>query len=94
MASISGYIKTRLKLVVNREKNQVARSYRVKFLGFIIVGETIAIAHKALQGAMSNTRAVTKAYPNGWFIAVQGQATRSDRELAHWFDVDRWIRLA
>ncbi|MEA3644185.1 MAG: reverse transcriptase domain-containing protein, partial [Lamprobacter sp.] len=188
MASISGYLETRLKLRVNREKSQVARSDRVKFLGFTIVGETIAIAHKALQGAMakvkeltprgthlrleesierinswyvgwssyfalthypaqlhkieahvrrrlrarlidqqktqrnlyrkltkrgvprrqaaaavyshrgrwalSNIRAVTKAYPNGWFIAVQGQAIRSDRKLAHWFDVDRWIRLA
>lgn len=187
MASISGYIETRLKLVVNREKSQVARSDRVKFLGFTIVGGTIAIAHKALQGAMakvkeltprgthlrledsierinrwyvgwssyfaltnypaqlrkieahvrrrlrsrlidqqksqrnlyrkltkrgvprrqaaaavyshrgrwalSNTRAVTKAYPNGWFIAVMGQAIRSDRKLPHWFDVDRWIRL-
>ncbi len=188
MASVGGYIETRLKLVVNREKSQVARSDRVKFLGFTIVGETIAIAHKALQGAMvkvkeltprgthlrleesverinrwyvgwasyfaltnypaqlhkieahirrrlrsrlvdqqknrrnlsrkltqrgvprrqaaaavfshrgrwalSNTRAVTKAYPNGWFIAVMGQAIRSDRKLPHWFDVERWIRLA
>jgi RNA-directed DNA polymerase len=188
MASISGYIETRLKLVVNREKSQVARSDRVKFLGFTIVGETIAIAHKALQAAMvkvkeltprgthlrledsierinswyvgwssyfalthypaqlhkieahvrrrlrarlidqqknqrnlyrkltkrgvprrqaaaavyshrgrwalSNIRAVTKAYPNGWFIAVLGQAIRSDSKLPHWFDVDRWIRLA
>jgi group II intron reverse transcriptase/maturase len=188
MANISGYIETRLKLRVNREKSQVARSDRVKFLGFTIVGETIAIAHKALQGAMakvkeltprgthlrledsierinswyvgwssyfalthypaqlhkieahirrrlrarlidqqknqrnlyrkltkrgvprhqaaaavyshrgrwalSNIRAVTKAYPNGWFIAVLGQAIRSDSKLPHWFDVDRWIRLA
>jgi hypothetical protein len=42
---------------------------------------------------LSNTRAVTKAYLNGWFIAVMGQAIRSDRKLPHWFDVDRWIRL-
>jgi RNA-directed DNA polymerase len=188
MASISGYIETRLRLVVNREKSQVARSDRVKFLGFTIVGETVAIAHKALQRAMdkvkeltprgthlrleesierinswyvgwasyfaltnypaqlrkieahirrrlrsrlidqqknqrnlyrkltkrgvprrqaaaavfshrgrwalSNTRAVNKAYPNDWFIAVLGQATRSDKTLPHWFDVERWIRLA
>jgi RNA-directed DNA polymerase len=33
MTSIGGYIETRLKLVVNREKSQVARSDRVKFLG-------------------------------------------------------------
>jgi group II intron reverse transcriptase/maturase len=187
MTSIGGYIETRLKLVVNREKSHVARSDRVKFLGFTIVGATIAIAHKALQGAMakvkeltprgthlrledsierinswyvgwssyfaltnypaqlrkieahirrrlrsrlvdqqksqrnlyrklttrgvprrqaaaavyshrgrwalSNTRAVTKAYPNGWFTSVMGQVTRSSRQLPHWYDVDRWIRL-
>ncbi|MGB5833423.1 MAG: group II intron reverse transcriptase/maturase [Thiohalocapsa sp.] len=187
MAGISEYSETRLKLVVNREKSQVARSDRVKFLGFTIVGETIAIAHKALQRAMdkvkeltprgthlrledsierinswyvgwasyfaltnypaqlrkieahirrrlrarlidqqknqrnlyrkltkrgvprrqaaaavyshrgrwalSHTRALTKAYPNDWFIAVLGQATRSDKTLPHWIDVDRWIRL-
>jgi hypothetical protein len=44
--------------------------------------------------ALSNTRAVTKAYPNGWFIGVMGQAIRSNEQRAHWFDVDRWIRLA
>ncbi len=33
MVSIGGYIEKRLKLVVNREKSQVARSDRVKFLG-------------------------------------------------------------
>ncbi len=187
MVSIGEYIETRLKLVVNREKSQVARSDRVKFLGFTMVDDTIAIAHKTLQRAMdkvkeltprgthlrledsierinrwyvgwasyfaltnypaplrkieahvrrrlrsrlvdqqksqrnltrkliargvprrqaattvyshrgrwalSNTLAVTKAYPNDWFTAVMGQAIRSDRKLRHWFDVARWIRL-
>ena len=187
MRSVGGYIEKRLKLVVNREKSQVARSDRVKFLGLTIVGATIAISRKALQGAMvkvkeltprgthltletsleringwytgwssyfaltyypaqlhkieahirrrlrsrlvdqqksrrnlfnklvkrgvprrqaagavfshqgrwalSNTRAVTKAYPNGWFIGEMGQVIRSDKQLPHWFDVDRWIRL-
>jgi RNA-directed DNA polymerase len=188
MAGVSGFIEKRLKLVVNREKSQVARSDRVKFLGFTIVGDTIAISRKALQGAMSkvkeltprgthlrldqsmqrinswyvgwsgyfaltnypaqlrkieahirrrlrarlvdqqksrrnlfrqlvrrgvprpqaaaaayshrgrwatsNTRGVNKAYPNDWFIAVVGQAIRSEQKLPHWFGVDRWIRLA
>ena len=187
MASVSGYIEKRLKLVVNREKSQVARSDRVKFLGMTIVGDTIAISHKALQGAMakvkeltprgthltleasierinswyvgwssyfaltyypaqlkkieahirrrlrsrlvdqqksrrnlfrklvkrgvprrqaakavfsnqgrwalSNTFAVTRAYPVGWFTGEMGQAIRSNRQLPHWFEVDRWIRL-
>jgi len=43
---------------------------------------------------LSNARAVTRAYPNSWFINVKGQEIRSDRKLAHWFDVSQWIRLA
>lgn len=187
MESISGYIEKRLKLVVNQEKSQVARSDRVKFLGMTIVGKTIAISHKALQTAMakvkeltprgthltlektleeinswyvgwagyfemtyypaqlkkieahirrrlrsrlvdqqkskrnlyrklvkrgvartqaaktvfsnhkrwklSNTFAVNKAYPVGWFIGEMGQAIRSDRQLAHWFELHQWVRL-
>jgi RNA-directed DNA polymerase len=187
MARIGGYIEKRLKLVVNREKSQVARSDRVKFLGMTIVGGTIAISHKALQAAMakvkeltprgthltletsierinswyvgwsgyfamtsypaqlhkieahirrrlrsrlvdqqksrrnlfrklikrgvprrqaaravfsnkgrwalSNTFAVTRAYPVGWFVGEMGQAIRSHKQLPHWFDVDRCIRL-
>jgi RNA-directed DNA polymerase len=188
MASISGYIEKRLKLVVNQEKSQTARSDRVKFLGMTIVGNTIAISRKALQRAMdkvkeltprgthqsleaaikeinqwyvgwssyfamtyypaqlkkieahvrrrlrarlvdqqktrrnlyrklvkrgiprsqaaktayshkarwalSNTRAVNKAYSPGWFMGEMGQVIRSDKQLPHWFDVRQWIRLA
>jgi len=43
---------------------------------------------------LSNTRAVTRAYPNSWFINLKGQEIRSDRKLAHWFEVSQWIRLA
>jgi RNA-directed DNA polymerase len=42
---------------------------------------------------LSNARAVTRAYPNSWFINLKGQEIRSDRKLAHWFDVSQWIRL-
>jgi group II intron reverse transcriptase/maturase len=43
---------------------------------------------------LSNTRAVTRAYPNSWFINLKGQEIRSDRKLAHWFEVSQWICLA
>ena len=43
---------------------------------------------------LSNARAVTRAYPNSWFINLKGQEIRSDRKLAHWFEVSQWIRLA
>ncbi|WP_419612369.1 group II intron reverse transcriptase/maturase [Thiolapillus sp.] len=188
MEKVSQFIEKKLKLKVNREKSQVAKSDQVKFLGFTVVNGTIAIAHKALQTAMdkvkamtprgthqtlsttldeinqwyvgwsnyysltyypsqlrkieahirrrlrsrlvhqqkrkkhlyrklvkrgvprkqaakavfandkrwslSNARAVTRAYPNSWFINLVGQEIRSDRKLEHWFDVSQWIRLA
>ena len=188
MEKVSQFIEKKLKLKVNQEKSQVAKSDAVKFLGFTVVKGTIAIAHKALQTAMSkiealtprgthktldtsldeinqwyvgwsnyysltyypsqlkkieahirrrlrsrivdqqkrkqhlyrklvkrgvprkqaskavfsnnkrwqlsNARAVTRAYPNSWFINLKGQEIRSDRKLEHWFEVSQWIRLA
>ncbi len=187
MEKVSQFIEKKLKLKVNQEKSQVAKSDAVKFLGFTVVNGSIAIAHKALQTAMSkiealtprgtyktletsleeinqwyvgwsnyysltcypsqlkkieahirrrlrsrlvdqqkrkqhlyrklvkrgvpqkqaskavfsnnkrwqlsNTRAVTRAYPNSWFINLKGQEIRSERKLAHWFEVSQWIRL-
>jgi RNA-directed DNA polymerase len=59
METISQFIEGKLKLKVNREKSQVARSERVKFLGFTIVDGTIAIARKALKTAMVKVKALT-----------------------------------
>jgi len=44
--------------------------------------------------ALSSVRAITRAYPNSWFINLKGQEIRSDHKLAHWVDVSQWIRLA
>ena len=44
--------------------------------------------------ALSAVRAVTRAYPNSWFINLKGQEIRSDRNMAHWLDVSQWIHLA
>ena len=188
MEKVSQFIEKKLKLKMNQEKSQVAKSDEVKFLGFTVVKGSIAIAHKALQTAMdkvkaltprgthktlettldeinqwyvgwsnyysltyypsqlkkieahirrrlrsrivdqqkrkqhlyrklvkrgvppkqaskgvfsnnkrwqlSNARAVTRAYPNSWFINLKGQEIRSDRKLDHWLEVSQWIRLA
>jgi RNA-directed DNA polymerase len=68
MESISGFIEKRLKLVVNQEKSQVARSDRVKFLGMTIVGDTIAISHQALQSAMAKVKELT---PRGTHLTLE-----------------------
>jgi RNA-directed DNA polymerase len=71
MASISGYIENRLKLVVNQEKSQVARSDRVKFLGMTIVGESIAISRKARKAAM-----VKELTPRGTHLTLEASIER------------------
>ncbi len=58
MDKVSQFIEKKLKLKVNRDKSQVAQSDQVKFLGFTVVNGTIAIAHKALQMAMSKVKAL------------------------------------
>lgn len=59
METVSQFIEGKLKLKVNREKSQVARSEMVKFLGFTVVNGTLAIAQKALKTAMSKVKALT-----------------------------------
>ena len=59
MEKVSQFLENKLKLKVNREKSQVAKSEQVKFLGFTVVNGTIAIAHKALQTAMGKVKALT-----------------------------------
>jgi hypothetical protein len=43
--------------------------------------------------ALSAERAVTRVYPNSWFINLKGQEVRSDQKMARWFEVSQWIRL-
>jgi group II intron reverse transcriptase/maturase len=78
MESVSGYIEKRLKLVVNQEKSQVARSDRVKFLGMTIVGKAIAISHKALQAAMAKVKELT---PRGTHQSLE----KTLEEINSWY---------
>ena len=45
---------------------------------------------------LSNAKAVTRTYPNSWFINLnmRGQEIRSDQNMANLFYVSQWIRLA
>jgi hypothetical protein len=81
MASIGGYIEKRLKLVVNQEKSQVARSDRVKFLGMTIVGATIAISHNALQVAMAKVKELT---PRGTHQTLEASIERINSWYVGW----------
>lgn len=56
MDSIKKFIEKKLKLKVNEEKSQVAKSDRVKFLGMTIVNGLIAISKTALNKAMEQVK--------------------------------------
>ena len=43
---------------------------------------------------MSNTFALTKAYPVRWFIDVAGQWIRSEERQRNWFPLHQWVKVA
>jgi RNA-directed DNA polymerase len=59
MQSVTRFIETKLKLVVNRTKSKCARSQFVKFLGITIIAGTIAISTKSMARAMEKVRTLT-----------------------------------
>lgn len=81
MDSISRFIEKRLKLKVNREKSQVARSEKVKFLGFTVVQGTIAIAHRALQAAMVQVKELT---PRGTHLTLETTLAKINQWYVGW----------
>ena len=78
MEKICQFIERTLKLQGNRDKSQVAKSDRVKFLGFTVVGEAIAISHKALQSAMSRVKELT---PQGTYKSLE----KTLEEINQWY---------
>lgn len=59
MENISKFIEGKLKLVVNREKSQVAPAKGVTFLGMTIVKGTIAISARSINRAMAKVKELT-----------------------------------
>ena len=92
---IEAHIRRRLRSRLVSQKKRKQHLYR----NLVKRGVPRKQASKAVfsnnqRWMLSNARAVTRAYPNSWFINLKGQEIRSDRKLAHWFEVSQWIRLA
>ncbi len=68
MSSIKKFIESKLKLIVNEEKSQVAKSDRVKFLGMTIANGLIAISKAALNKAMEKVKTLT---PRGSHLTLE-----------------------
>ena len=81
MNSIRGFIERKLKLKVNEEKSQVARSEHVKFLGMTIVAGEIAISAKSLLRAM---RRVEELTPRGTHLKLEQSIDRINQWYRGW----------
>jgi len=95
LRKIEAHIRRRLRSrLVSQQKNR--RNLFRKLVKRGVPRRQAATAAYSHHGRwrLSNARALTKAYPNAWFIRVVGQAICSNRDLAHWHDVNQWIRLA
>jgi RNA-directed DNA polymerase len=103
MASVTGFLESRLRLRVNREKSAVALVGERKFLGYRLgVGGTLGIAPKSLQRSKARLRQITKrnravslgqmigeanSYLTGWVTYFRH--ARSHSELR---GLDGWLR--
>lgn len=43
---------------------------------------------------LSHTAAIDKAFPNEWFRKQTGQIIISNTQMRHWFDIEKWVKLA
>lgn len=81
MKSVTRFIEKTLKLVVNQQKSQVARSEKVRFLGMTIVNGNIAISLKSIQRAMDKTRELT---PRGTHLTLEQTVEAINRWYRGW----------
>lgn len=81
MAGISKFIEKKLKLVVNREKSQVAESGLVKFLGMTILNGARVIAKKSMSRAMDKVKELT---PRGTHEKLEGTIKRINSWYMGW----------
>ena len=81
MSSISGFIEKKLKLKVNSQKSQVARSEKVKFLGMTIVKGKLSISAVSLNRAMAKVKALT---PRGSQLKLEDTVEEINRWYRGW----------
>lgn len=81
MKNVCKFIETKLKLVVNQDKSQVALSHQVKFLGMTIVNATIAISKKAIDHAMTKVKELT---PRGTSQNIKGTIEKINSWYRGW----------
>lgn len=95
LQKIEAHIRRRLRARLIHQQQRKLHLYRRLVERGVPRGQAAkAVYANDNRWALSATRAVTKAYPNSWFIQQKGQVIRADQRLAHWLEVSQWISLA
>ncbi|MCF1459654.1 MAG: group II intron reverse transcriptase/maturase [Shewanella sp.] len=81
MASISGYIEKRLKLVVNKEKSKTGKAECIKFLGITIIGGLITISSMAMNRANEKLQ---ELIPRGTHNTIYNVVTKLNTWYRGW----------
>lgn len=102
LASISRYLETRLKLVVNTEKSQVVKVNQSKFLGFTFPHGSIKWHAKTLHNFKQKVRKLSN---RNWGVSMRYQLFKLSQFLRGWInyfgianayqecvELDHWIR--
>ncbi len=102
MGSVRKYLTSQLKLTVNEDKSQVARSDQISFLGFVFKGTKILWSDKAYK---EFRRRVKKYTGRSWFVSMEYRLNKLSTYLRGWMgyfgiseayrdipEIDGWIR--
>lgn len=101
-ASITRYLTTHMKLVVNERKSRVAKTNECEFLSFTFRGTKLRWSHEAFEDFRHNVRKLTG---RSWGVSMAYRLDKLARYVRGWMnyfgisdyyrpipEVDRWIR--
>lgn len=93
LKKIEAHIRRRLRArLVAQQKSRRSLYRKLTKLGVPGGMAGKAVFSNRKRWALSHTRAVEQAFSNQWF-EYKGLKVKSDQMLAHWFDLNRWIKL-
>ena len=102
MASVQRFLERKLKLKVNKDKSQVAKTDHTDFLGFTFRGTKIRWSDKAFR---EFKRRVKKLTGRSWFVSMEYRFEKLAQYLQGWMnyygiseyyrpitEIDHWLR--
>jgi RNA-directed DNA polymerase len=91
---IEGHIRRRLRArIVSQQKRprNIASMLKKNGINKQLAHRTAYSNHKTWF--ISHTKAMEKAYPVKWFVKQIGQLIISDKQMKHWFNIEKKVRL-